>query len=412
MGLLINYKLQIPNTDMKRNSYCLILVLLLALQLQQAGATIRRVGFLNSITLVAGMDYPNFQAAHDAASAGDTIQIYPGTSGNGTGHTGTITKRLIIMGPGYWYNTYNQPSSGIPNTNLQALPGNNYGNNFTLGSGSSGTSFMGLYYSNIYVTNTLDSIKDILVTRCREVNLALNNFGVLHNWKISKSYRIYMSQNTTAQVGDRSISDLRVENCIGVSIGFGVNSVGGTQGRNSGMILNCIFHSIGGGGLETPYVGGLAFNNGYFIVQNCIDAMGYFSQSYISLPANCIFINNMTNNGSLNNFVATNPGSSGNIYAASFAGNSIFESVPNNVSGSTILNSPDAAWRLSATSPAKNAGLIPGSGLPTDLGAFGGTDPYQLSGIPPIPSFFRFNSPSPTASSSPYPLTYSVRGNN
>lgn len=397
---------------MKRNSFYLILIVLMALQWQQAQATIRRVGFLGSITLVDGIDYSTFQGAHDAAGIGDTIQIYPGTTGNGTGYTGTITKRIIIMGPGYWYNSYNQPGSGIPNTNLQALPGNNYGNTFTLGSGSNGTSFMGLYYTNIYVTTTTDSIKDILVTRCRELSLSLNNYGVLHNWKISKSYRVYLWQSQFAYVGDRSISDLRVENCIGVSLGFGVNSVAGTQGRNSGMILNCIFHAIGGGGLENPYTGGLGFNNAYFVVQNCIDAMNYFGQSYISLPANCIFINNMTNNGSLNNFVATNPGSSGNIYAASFAGNSIFESVPNNVSGSTILNTPDAAWRLSASSPAKNAGLIPGTGLPTDLGAFGGIDPYQLSGIPPIPSFFRFNSLSPTAPSSPYPVTYSVRGNN
>ena len=397
---------------MKRTPYYFMLLLLLALQWQQAGATIRRVGFLGSITLVAGIDYPNFQAANDASAPGDTIQIYPGTSGAGIGYSGTLTKRLVVMGPGYWYNSYNLPASGIINANLQALPGNNYNNSFTLGAGSSGSAFMGLYYTNFYVSNTTDSINDILVTRCREVAFSINNYGVCNNWKITKSFRVSFSQNPGALSSNRSFSDLRVENCIGVSLGFGVNSTAGTQGRNSGMILNCVFHSLGGGGLENPYVGALGFNNGYFIVQNCIDAMSFFTTNYMYATSNVIFINNMTSTAIGNSFVFTNPGSTGNIFSANFAGNSIFESIPNNVSGSTILNSPDAAWRLSASSPAKNAGVIPGSGLPTDLGAFGGTDPYQLSGIPPIPSFFRFNAASPTAASSPYPITYSVRGNN
>ncbi|MES2777421.1 MAG: hypothetical protein V4722_24795 [Bacteroidota bacterium] len=397
---------------MKRNHYYSIFLLLLVLQWQQASATIRRVDFFGSITLVAGTDYPNFQAAHDAAAAGDTIQLYPGTSGNGVGYSGIITKRLVIMGPGYWYNSYNLPASGIFNPNLQALPGNNISNSFNLGSGSSGTALMGLYSTIVTVSTPLDSIKDILITRCRNITLNINNFGVCHNWKVSKCYRVYVNQNATAQSADRSISDLRVENCIGLGINFGVNSAEGTQGKNSGMILNCVFSQYSGSGLDNPYTGGITLNNAYFIIQNCIDATNYFSTQYMAQMTNTIFINNMTTATPLNNFVATNPGSAGNIFGASFAGNAIFESVPNNISGSTTLNSPDAAYRLSASSPAKNAGVIPGSGLPTDLGAFGGTDPYQLSGIPTIPSFFRFNSASTTAASSPYPVTYSVRGNN
>ena len=87
-----------------------------------SNATIRRVGYTATIQAVNNIDYVNFQAAHDAASNNDTIQLYPGTS-NSTTYTGTITKPLFILGVGYYTNSFYISGTEIANSNLQNLAG-------------------------------------------------------------------------------------------------------------------------------------------------------------------------------------------------------------------------------------------------------------------------------------------------
>jgi hypothetical protein len=151
------------------------------------------------------------------------------------------------------------------------------------------------------------------------------------------------------------------------------------------------------------------FNNSVFVVQNCIDLGGRLPGSGV---ANTIFVNNLTTLEALNNPVFTNPGSSGNVFKISLTGNAFFVGIPTNTSGSTTLYSPDAAFQLSPTSPAKNAGIIPGTVTPTDCGMYGGTNPYKASGIPAVPSFYKLSSPSATAIASPYIMTFSTKSNN
>ena len=100
------------------------------------------------------------------------------------------------------------------------------------------------------------------------------------------------------------------------------------------------------------------------------------------------------------------------MFGVDFSNNAYFLGYPTNTSGSTTLNSPDARYRLSATSPAKNAGIVPGTATATDCGAYGGTNPYKASGIPAIPAFYKLTSPSSTATGGTYPLTFSVKSNN
>ena len=69
--------------------------------------------------------------------------------------------------------------------------------------------------------------------------------------------------------------------------------------------------------------------------------------------------------------------------------------------------SNDGIYVLKTTSPAKGAGV---GG--TDMGMFGGTNPYKLSGIPKIPAFYKLTAPSNTTSTNPYTVTFSVRSNN
>jgi hypothetical protein len=53
--------------------------------------------------------------------------------------------------------------------------------------------------------------------------------------------------------------------------------------------------------------------------------------------------------------------------------------------------STDGRWQLKPDSPAKGAGFGSTSEKPVDCGAFGGTYPYVLSGLPPIPSIYVFD---------------------
>ena len=386
-----------------------LFILVCLIQVQSFG-TIRRVGFINSVSPVNGLDYTNFQSAHDAAAIGDTIQLYPSVSGSGSSFSGTIIKRLVILGPGFYYNTYTLPGGGIINDGLQILPGGVYSNSFTIGLGSALTKFIGVNGLSLTTSNILDPLNDITILRCRGVSINFDNSGICNNWIISQCINTNFSQYGygVSFSGNRSITNLRIENTFGVNINY---SAGGSQspvGINSGQILNCIMgYGIGSTGTDVIY-NYLTLNNSVFVIQNCID-LGRFPGSGVS---NTIYINNLTTTNSVNSPVFTNPGSSGNVYNISTTGNAIFVGYPTNTSGSTTLYSPDAAYQLSPTSIAKNAGIIPGTNAATDCGIYGGTNPYKASGLPPIPSFYKFTSPSSTATSSPYIMTFSVKSNN
>ena len=396
---------------MKRLTTLFFIATLVCFFQLQSFATIRRVGFINSVSPVNGLDYSNFQSAHDAAAVGDTIQLYPSVSGSGNSFSGTIIKRLVVLGPGYNYNTYNLPGSGIINSGLQILPGGIYSTSFTMGLGSAGTIFSGINGLSLSTSNILDPLNDITVSRCRSVSLSFDNSGICNNWIISQciSVNIYQGGYGASFSGNRSITNLRIENTFGVGINYSASGPQSPVGINSGQILNCILgYAIGSTGTDVTGYNYLSLNNSVFVIQNCID-LGHFPGTKVS---NTIYINNLTITSATNNPVFTNPGSSGNVFNISTTGNAIFVGYPTNTSGSTTLYSPDAAFQLSPTSIAKNAGIIPGTNSTTDCGIYGGTNPYKASGLPPVPSFYKLTSTSSTATSSPYIMTFSVKSNN
>jgi len=387
---------------MKKIAIITAFVSSLLLVSSSSNATIRRVGFTATTSPVSGTDYTTFQSAHDAANVGDTIQLYPSTAS--TSYNATLNKRLVILGAGYFYNSYTTPSAtDLLNTGLQNLAGGVSTVNITIGVGSSGTYIAGFYNLYVSTSNIPDSLNDITITRSRSVSVSWDNSGVCNNWIISQCMGINANQSGygASFTGNRTITNFRIENCIGDnsngSIAVSLNN--SPVGISSGQILNCtaVSNSFS-----------LEARNQAVVVQNCI--IQYFY--YLYNVANTIFVNNITSSPASNSPVFTNPGSTGNVFNVDFSNNAYFLGYPNNTSGSTTLNSPDARYRLSATSPAKNAGIIPGTATATDCGAYGGTNPYKASGIPPIPSFYKLNAPSSTATGSSYQLTFSVKSNN
>ena len=307
----------------------------------------------------------------------------------------------MILGPGYLYNSYTAETD-LNNAGLQNLAGGINSVYITVGVGSSGSVLSGHYDLFVTTSNVPDSLNNISIIRSRSVSVSWNNSGVCNNWLISQCYGVITSQTGygASFTGNRTITNFRIENCLGNSMNISLNT--SPVGISSGHILNCT--SMG------SYLY-LSLANQSVVVQNCItESLGNIN--YAFGVANTIFINNITNSAAANNPVFTNPGSTGNVFGVNFANNAFFLGYPNNTSGSTTLNSPDARFQLSATSPAKNAGIIPGTATPTDCGAFGGTNPYKVSGIPAVPAFYRLNAASSTATTGPYTITFSVKSNN
>lgn len=139
----------------------------------------------------------------------------------------------------------------------------------------------------------------------------------------------------------------------------------------------------GGSLVSNSIIGGLSINTGNVSVIQCVVVSSFGgSNSQTSSISNSIFAftgsANFTFLGSVTNCLSVGsylPAGSGNINGAT----NVFVGVGSN----------DAKWKLSVNSPAKGAGI---DGV--DLGAFGGPDPYVLSGLPGLPRITRLSVPA------------------
>ena len=123
---------------MKKISFLFIAALLILLN---ADGKIRRVGFFGSP--VAGTDYSTFALAYTAATAGDTILMFPSTT-----LSGTIAKKLTLIGPGSWLDPNSTPKG---NANLQAFAGIANISSVTFDPGSTGSVLTGFNGGNVFI---------------------------------------------------------------------------------------------------------------------------------------------------------------------------------------------------------------------------------------------------------------------
>lgn len=164
---------------MKKFSFLFIAVLLITLN---ADAKIRRVGFFGSP--VAGTDYSTFALANAAASAGDTILMFPSTT-----LSGTVAKKLTIIGPGNWLDPNSTPKG---NANLQAFAGIATMSSLTFDPGSDGSVLTGFYGGTVFVKDD-----NITIIRNREMDVyvtAFNPAGTITNLQVLQNYRVSINQ--------------------------------------------------------------------------------------------------------------------------------------------------------------------------------------------------------------------------
>jgi hypothetical protein len=359
-----------------------------------ASAKIRRVGFFG--TPITGTDYVNFAAANTAALAGDTILMFPATT-----ISGTISKKLVLIGPGNWLDAASTPKG---NANLQAFPGIAKISSLTFEVGSDGSVLTGFYDGVVYVKDD-----NITIARNAELTVYITPFnpaGTISNLQVLQNYRVGVAQYYN---NGSSATNMLVSNNL---ITYFSTPIGNTY---NGTISNNVWtydatqtaNGLNGGTATYSGANGIDLGAGAYLLQNNI-FLSYTNPTPASNYNYYIFTgggNSVFNyNMGLQSSAAINFGTgTGNIIIPTANVANVFNAFP--LIGAA---SADARYQLKAGSPALTAGA--GN---TPIGMFAGTSPYKLSTIPTIPTIYSLSSPqgnNPTGST--IQINVSTRGNN
>jgi hypothetical protein len=281
-------------------------------------------------------DFTTLQAAHDAAAVqpGDTLYLYGSPNGYGSL---TATKKLYIIGPGYFL---------TENTDRQVVPYSASAVTITLNAGSEYSVITGMTVSKMVVNASHQTIKRNLITGSSTVICQINSASdiiVLQNFiRTTNSYSSGLNITGTASTG------ILVSNNIieaSASSSYSINT-------EPNLMLTYANNTLYG----TVNISRSDFYN------NILRYGSFYGD-------NSSVFNNI---GSSSQFGSTN-GNQANVSMSN-----VFAS-----SGST-----DAYYMLRIGSPAIAAGL---NG--EDCGAYGGSLPYVLSGMPSeIPTIYFFSS--------------------
>jgi len=323
-------------------------------------ATIRRVGFFGPA--VSGVDYSTLQLAHDASAIGDTIMMMPGAATNCS-----MTKGLVIIGPGYFLNPSDATYPG--NTGLQANSNSTASGYITFSLGSSNAQIIGCSFSSI--TFGADGLTNIIFKRCLFDRFGYNNINFSQSCS-GVTFQQCAIQGTYAVNfnGSPTVTNLAFLNCL-----FSPQVFSQSSYTMSGLINNCLFVSGSS----------VTLGSGAWQVSNCISQIAFTG-------SNVVYTNNI---GTSSQFPAGN-GNQQNVPWAN-----IFK----------LTGSYDGQYALKVGSPAIGAGI--NGAAATDCGIFGGATPYRLSGIPGVPAIYALTSPQGTIpAGNTVQINLSTRSNN
>jgi hypothetical protein len=294
-----------------------------------------RIWVVNNTPGSTAADYISIQSAIDNAQDGDTLFVQGSSVAYGTI---IIEKQLAIFGPGYFLaeNDSTQANKYAARTNY-----------IYFNPGSENSVMCGMSPGHIVHITNVDSIK-----------LFRNNI------KISFTSSIIQLQNAKYCVIMQNYIRCTAD------IGYGISL---SNSSNYNLIKN-----------------------------NCIDLKSPNSKSIISLE-NCI--NNIVQNNVANGQIELYQSEISNniLVFGSYigTGNTLINNMCNGIQfkdlgQNNLINvdmttafvdtgSTDGQWQIKSGGPADGTGT---NG--TDMGMFGGNDPYVLSGIPPLPAIFEF----------------------
>ncbi|NOS91416.1 MAG: hypothetical protein HOP30_05810 [Cyclobacteriaceae bacterium] len=294
----------------------LLIIILISMGLGLQAQTILRV---NNIPTV-NAPFRTIAAAVAVAGTTDTILV----EGSPTAYDATLTlsKRVTIIGPGYFING-----------SVQANPFNARMGQIIFNAGSEGSTITGLELTGTFVVNI--SNLTISNNKCNSVNIlgGNSNLVIKENYIVAGVGRGTANSNTS--------SNILITN----------NFIGGTVGFQDNVTYSVIVNNVIGGA-SNSIVNAQASNN--IFTSATADPIDNF--------ANAVILNNVFVAAAQSGADATN----------------ILGAVSTTLFLGLAGNNTDTQWRLKAGSPAIGAGS---SGL--DCGMYGGANPYKPFGILP-----------------------------
>jgi hypothetical protein len=290
--------------------------------------------------------YSDIQDAHDAAFNDDTLMI----EGSSESYSGfTCTKKLVIKGPGYYLDEN-------PGLSANTLPAR-VSSAIYFYEGSDGSVIMGVDITgSIFLSDN-----NLTVRRCilGQTNISTN----LENITISECIFSFGYLNSLL------VTNLVLINNIFTNSGFYIQ-----QASTGAFLNNVIACDI----VTIP--SGIDIKNNIFFTT---------SKANVILPL--LPDPNICNNISITDHFGTDNNNQANVSEASlFLG--------------ALTESTDGTWQLKEGSPAIGAGE---GGV--DCGAFGGPQPYILSGLPVGPVIYELNVSSYATEDIKLPVTIKVK---
>lgn len=328
-------------------------ILLVIVSTSIANATIWRV---NNNTGISA-DFTTIQAAHDGATAGDTIYI-EGSSVNYGGFTST--KQLYIFGPGYFLAENDSTQANYGMAEITGI--------VNINAGSEGSLYTGCFFSdNLAIKASNVTVKrNYFFYRGITISNSASNIIITQNY-IRQNYSLSSYAGVRVQTGSTNII---IQN----------NYLEHTNLSNSSYCVLTVEGSSTAQITNNTILGHTNIANSS--MSNNIMRDGTLTQLSCSFNNN---IGNSTQFGTLN-------GNQENVDMLS-----VFDSTK---------TSTDRKFELIAGSSAIGAGMTG-----EDCGMYGGIDPYVPSGIPSIPSIFFFQAPSSGSETNGLPVTIRAKSN-
>lgn len=344
-----------------------------------------------TITVVNGDD---LASKINAATAGDILIVGPGT------YTGNfvVSKKLTFMGPGY----------------LRSSGGDAFIAGYVLfASGSDGSYFSGFRVRDdlSVLSNNTTIIRNnvghsLLIGTDGSSNANTSGVKVLQNYLCTNN--IAVSDVNRVYVGGWSIytqtNYLFKNNIVMTKIHFNHSNA------STGVVENNVFDPDNNNYSHAGYfnnnykvtggINGISFYNNIFKgnFPNASDGI-FKTPEGTPLDFKWNIVDGLTDNVTL---------PANNLVSAA----EIFAGYPTNISA---LNNADGRVILKPLSPALNYGRMAPYGnedVPTDAGAYGGSQPYVLNGIPIGPYIYNIIVPSIAASNSVIPVSLKAKTNN
>ena len=308
----------------------------------------------------ADADYTSAQNAHDAASAGDTLYIEASPTSYGNL---TISKKIHIFGTGYFLGE---------NMELQASVIPSSFNNIYLASGCDESTIQGLTVLIDILVSGNPAFSDVIISRNYILGgIKFSTSGLVEDIFIMNNYITGNHVNYSIYTSGASNKNLIILNNIFI---YGsIYSRIDLHSQTSAVFINNIF------------------DNYSIATTNCD-----FQNNILLAPS----VANIASNTFSYNICTGTQFPSGNNNQQNVNNASIFVGYPTQGSYTS-----DNKFELLAASPAEGTG---NGGV--DCGVFGGTQPYILSGIPPIPTIYKFESPNVVTGN--FNITVSTRSNN